>query len=453
MNRTCLAIILAAGDSTRMKSSMSKVLHSIARRPMIGHVMEAIRKTDISSAALVVGRDAEEVAAAARIGGIEVTPHLQAERLGTGHAVLAAREEIAAGYDDILVTYGDVPLITDAPLRAARQGLADGADIVVIGFHTDKPAGYGRLLVKDGELIAIREEKDASDAERMVTWCNSGLMAINGRKALDLLDRIRNDNAKGEYYLTDLVEIARSLGGKVVAVDAPETEVGGCNNRVELAAIERLWQERRRNELMLSGVTMIAPETVFLAYDTVIGRDTVIEPNVFFGPKTVVETDAIIHSFSHIEGAHVGAGAEIGPFARLRPGADLAEDAKVGNFCEVKNSKIGKGTKVNHLTYIGDSTVGAGSNIGAGAITCNYDGVNKYETHIGEHAFIGSNTSLVAPVSIGDGAYIASGSVITKDVPANALALGRARQEMKLERATFIRERALAFKAAKKPKD
>lgn len=253
--------------------------------------------------------------------------------------------------------------------------------------------------------------------------------------------------------LTDLVEIARSLGGKVVAVDAPETEVAGCNNRVELAAIERLWQERRRNELMLSGVTMIAPETVFLAYDTVIGRDTVIEPNVFFGPKTVVETDAIIHSFSHIEGAHVGAGAEIGPFARLRPGADLAEDAKVGNFCEVKNSKIEKGTKVNHLTYIGDSTVGAGSNIGAGAITCNYDGVNKYETHIGEHAFIGSNTSLVAPVSIGDGAYIASGSVITKDVPANALALGRARQEMKLERATFIRERALAFKAAKKSED
>jgi bifunctional UDP-N-acetylglucosamine pyrophosphorylase/glucosamine-1-phosphate N-acetyltransferase len=452
MNRTCLAIILAAGDSTRMKSSMSKVLHPIAGRPMIGHVMEAIGKTGISSAALVVGRDAEEVASAARIGGIEVTSYLQAERLGTGHAVLAAREAIAAGYDDILVTYGDVPLITDAPLRAARQGLADGADIVVIGFHTDRPTGYGRLLVKDGELIAIREEKDASDAERTVNWCNSGLMAINGRKALDMLDRIGNSNAKGEYYLTDLVEIARSLGGKVVAVDAPETELAGCNNRAELAAIERLWQERRRHELMLAGVTMIAPETVFLAYDTVIGQDALIEPNVVFGPKTVVEGGAVIHAFSHLEGARVSAGATVGPFARLRPGADLAEGSKVGNFCEVKNGKIGKGAKVNHLTYIGDATVGAGSNIGAGTITCNYDGVNKHETHIGENSFIGSNSSLVAPVTIGDGAYIASGSVITKDVPANAVAFGRARQETKLERATFIRERAQAFKAAKNTK-
>jgi bifunctional UDP-N-acetylglucosamine pyrophosphorylase/glucosamine-1-phosphate N-acetyltransferase len=450
MSRTCLAIILAAGDSTRMKSSVSKVLHKIAGRAMIAHVMDAIGKTDIASAALVVGRDAEPVAAAARIGGIDVKPYLQAERLGTGHAVLAARDAIAAGYDDILITYGDVPLITDAPLRAARQGLADGADIVVIGFHTDKPAGYGRLLVRDGELIAIREEKEASDAERAVNWCNSGLMAINGRKALDLLDRIKNDNAKGEYYLTDIVEIARSLGGKVVAVDAPEKEVIGCNNRAELAGIERLWQERRREELMLSGVTMIAPETVFLAYDTVIGQDVLIEPNVFFGPKTVVESGAIIHAFSHFEGAHIGPNAEIGPFARLRPGADLSDGSKVGNFCEVKNGKIGKGAKVNHLTYIGDATVGAGSNIGAGAITCNYDGVNKHQTTIGENTFIGSNSSLVAPVTIGDGAYIASGSVITEDVPANALAFGRARQEIKPERAIAVRERALAFKAAKK---
>jgi bifunctional UDP-N-acetylglucosamine pyrophosphorylase/glucosamine-1-phosphate N-acetyltransferase len=452
MNRTCLAIVLAAGDSTRMKSSISKVLHPIAGRPMIAHVMEAIGKTGISSAALVVGRNADEVAGAARIGGIEVEAYLQAERLGTGHAVLAAREGIAAGYDDILVAYGDVPLITDAPLRAARQGLADGADIVVIGFHTDKPTGYGRLLVKDGELIAIREEKDATDAERAITWCNSGLMAINGRKALDLLGRIRNDNAKREYYLTDLVEIARSLGGRVVAVDAPEAELTGCNNRAELAVIERLWQERRRHELMLSGVTMIAPETVFLAYDTVIGQDALIEPNVIFGPGAVVEGGAVIHAFSHIEGAHVSAGATVGPFARLRPGADLAQGSKVGNFCEVKNGRIGKGAKVNHLTYIGDATVGADSNIGAGTITCNYDGVNKHETHIGEGSFIGSNSSLVAPVTIGAGAYVASGSVITKDVPANALALGRARQEVKLERAGFIRERALAFKAAKKTK-
>ncbi len=450
MERSCLAIILAAGDSTRMKSSMSKVLHPIAGRPMIAHVMEAIARTGISAAALVVGRDADEVSAAASIGDIAVESYLQKERLGTGHAVLAAREAIARGYDDIIVAYGDVPLLTDVPLRAARQGLADGNDIVVIGFHTEHPNVYGRLLVKEGELIAIREAKDATDAELAIKWCNSGLMAINGRKALELLDRIGNNNAKGEYYLTDLVEIARLLGGRAVAVDAPEVEMTGCNNRAELAFIERLWQERRRQELMLSGVTMVAPETVFLAYDTVIGQDALIEPNVVFGPGAVIEGGAVIHAFSHIEGAHVSAGATVGPFARLRPGADLAGGAKVGNFCEVKNGNIGEGAKVNHLTYIGDATIGAGSNIGAGTITCNYDGVNKHETHIGANAFVGSNSSLVAPIRIGDGAYIASGSVITDDVPADALAFGRARQEVKPERAKAIRERALAIKAAKK---
>jgi bifunctional UDP-N-acetylglucosamine pyrophosphorylase/glucosamine-1-phosphate N-acetyltransferase len=275
-------------------------------------------------------------------------------------------------------------------------------------------------------------------------------MAINGQKALDLLSRIGNKNAKGEYYLTDLVEIARTLGGKAVAVDAPESELTGCNNRAELAVIERLWQERRRHELMVSGVTMIAPETVFFSHDTVIGQDALIEPNVVFGPGVTVEGGAVIHAFSHLEGAHVSAGATVGPFARLRPGANLAEGSKVGNFCEVKKAEIGRGAKVNHLTYIGDAVVGAETNIGAGTITCNYDGVNKHETRIGAGAFIGSNSSLVAPVSIGDGALIASGSVITEDVPADALAFGRARQEMKPGRAAFIRERNLAIKAAKK---
>ena len=452
MERTCLAVILAAGDSTRMKSSKSKVLHPVANRPMIAHVVDAVSKAGISSVALVVGRDADEVAKAAAIGGVAVETHLQKERLGTGHAVLAAREAIARGYDDILVTYGDVPLQTDGPLKAARQGLADGSDIVVIGFHTEKPTGYGRLLVKDGELIAIREEKDATDAERAVKWCNSGLMAINGRKALDLLARIGNSNAKGEYYLTDLVEIARSLGGRVTAVDAPEVEMTGCNNRAELANIERLWQERRRHELMISGVSMVAPETVFLSHDTVIGQDALIEPNVVFGPGVTIDGGAVIHAFSHIEGAHVSAGATVGPFARLRPGADLGEGSKVGNFCEVKNGKIAEGAKVNHLTYIGDAVVGAHTNIGAGTITCNYDGVNKHETRIGANAFIGSNSSLVAPVQIGDGAYIASGSVITDDVPGDALAFGRARQEIKPDRAKLLRERALAIKAQKKAK-
>ncbi len=452
MERTCLAVILAAGDSTRMKSAKSKVLHEVAGRPMIAHVVDAVAATGISSVALVVGRDAEKVAKAADIGGVKIESYLQEQRLGTGHAVLAAREAIAGGYDDILVTYGDVPLQTAGPLLEARKALAEGSDIVVIGFHTDRPTGYGRLLVKDGELIAIREEKDATDAERAVTWCNSGLMAINGRKALDLLSRIGNGNAKGEYYLTDLVEIARSLGGRVTAVDAPEVEMTGCNTRAELADIERFWQQRRRHELMLSGVTMIGPETVFLSYDTVIGQDALIEPNVVFGPGSVIDSGAVIHAFSHIEGAHVSEGATVGPFARLRPGADLSAGSKVGNFCEVKNGKIGEGAKVNHLTYIGDAVIGSGTNIGAGAITCNYDGVNKFETVIGKDAFIGSNSSLVAPVTIGDNAYIASGSVITADVPAEALAFGRARQEIKPERAKLLRERALAIKAAKKAK-
>ncbi|WP_117191172.1 bifunctional UDP-N-acetylglucosamine diphosphorylase/glucosamine-1-phosphate N-acetyltransferase GlmU [Rhizobium terrae] len=450
MSRSCLAVILAAGDSTRMKSSMSKVLHPIAGRPMISHVMAAVASTGVSDAALVVGRDAEGVAKAGAVDGISVQSFLQTERRGTGHAVLAAKDAIARGYDDILVAYGDVPLVTSQPFAAARKKLAEGADVVVIGFHTDKPAGYGRLLVEGGELIAIREEKDASDEERKITWCNSGLMAIDGRKALEFLEKISNNNAKGEYYLTDLVEIARAAGGRVVAVDAPETEVAGCNNRAELAVLEKLWQERRRHELMVSGVSMIAPETVFLSYDTQIGQDSLIEPNVVFGPGVTIESGVVIHAFSHIEGAHVHAGATVGPFARLRPGADLAPGSKVGNFCEVKNATIGEGAKVNHLTYIGDASVGAHSNIGAGTITCNYDGVNKHETRIGANAFVGSNSSLVAPVSIGDGAYVASGSVITEDVPAEALAFGRARQEVKPERAKVIRERALAFKAAKK---
>lgn len=450
MSRSCLAVILAAGDSTRMRSSMSKVLHPVAGLPMIAHVTSAVAAAGVDAAALVVGRDAENVAAAARAGGLPVETYEQKARLGTGNAVLAARDAIARGYDDIVVAYGDVPLVRPETLGAARALLAAGNDVVVIGFHTEKPTGYGRLLVENGELLAIREEKDATDAERAVTWCNSGLMAINGAKALDLLDRIGNDNAKGEYYLTDVVEIVRSLGGRAAVADADEQELAGCNNRAELAFIERIWQERRRHEIMISGVTMLAPETVFLSHDTQIGQDALIEQNVVFGPGVTVEGGAVIHSFSHIEGAHVSADATVGPFARLRPGANLGRGSKVGNFCEVKKAEIGEGAKVNHLTYIGDAFVGAGSNIGAGTITCNYDGVNKHETHIGENAFIGSNSSLVAPVSIGNGAYVASGSVITENVPEDALALGRARQEIKPQRAINLRERALALKASKK---
>ncbi|MCX8997686.1 bifunctional UDP-N-acetylglucosamine diphosphorylase/glucosamine-1-phosphate N-acetyltransferase GlmU [Rhizobiaceae bacterium BDR2-2] len=450
MARTCLAVILAAGDSTRMKSGLSKVLHPVAGLPMISHVVRAVAAAGVQDAALVVGRDAEKVTAAASGEGLPVLSFFQEQRLGTGHAVLTAREAISREYDDVIVVYGDVPLITPGPLIEARRKLAEGNDVAVIGFHTEKPTGYGRLLTENGRLYAIREEKDATDEERAVKWCNSGIMAINGRKALDLLQRIGNNNAKGEYYLTDLVEIVRLTGGNAVMVAASEEEMTGCNTRAELAVLENLWQRRRREDIMLSGVTMIAPETVFLSHDTVIGQDVLIEPNVVFGPGVTVEGGAVIHAFCHIEGAHIAPGATVGPFARLRPGARLAEGSKVGNFCEVKKAEIGAGAKVNHLTYIGDAFIGAEANIGAGTITCNYDGVNKHETRIGERAFIGSNSSLVAPVTVGNDALVASGSVITADVPDGALALGRARQEMKPGRALVIRERNLAIKAARK---
>ena len=448
--RTCLAVILAAGESTRMKSSQSKVLHPVANRPMIAHVVDALAKSGISNIALVLGRDAEKVEAAARNPAVASSVHIQTERLGTAHAVLAAREAIAKGYDDILVVFGDTPLITEAPLIAAREGLAGGADVVVIGFRTADPTGYGRLIIENGDLLAIREHRDATEAERAIDYCNGGLMAIDGHKALDFIDRIGNDNVKGEYYLTDIVEVVCAAGGHAIAVEAPEEELTGCNTRAELAVIERLWQQRRRHEMMIDGVSMIAPETVFLSFDTQIARDVTIEPNVVFGPGVTVESGALIHSFSHIEGAHISADAEIGPYARLRPGANLGAGSKVGNFCEVKKAEIGPGAKINHLSYIGDAFIGARTNVGAGTITCNYDGINKHITRIGENAFIGSNTSLVAPITVGNGAYIASGSVVTFDVPDDAVAFGRARQENKEGRAVLIRERNQAIKDAKK---
>ncbi len=443
-NPSCLAIILAAGDSTRMKSRRSKVLHPVAGRPMIVHVLEAISEAGVSEAALVVGRDADAIGAATAGTNVQVETFLQSERLGTAHAVLAARTALERGYDEILVTYGDVPLITGATLRAARTALADGSGVAVIGFEAANPTGYGRLMVKDGELLAIREEKDATDEERRIRRCNSGIMAISGRHAIELIAQVNNDNAKGEYYLTDIVEIARARGIATSVVDADENELAGCNNRQDLAAVERFWQERRRRELMLSGVSLIAPETVFLCHDTVIEPDVTVEPNVVFGPGVRVETGAVIGAFSHLEGAHVSADAHVGPYARLRPGSRLARDSKVGNFCEIKNATIGEGTKVNHLSYIGDAQIGSGTNIGAGTITCNYDGMNKNLTTIGSRAFIGSNASLVAPLNIGDGVIVAAGSTITADVPSNALAFGRARQETKPERANTVRKTSRA---------
>ena len=450
MQRKSLAVILAAGDATRMKSSMSKVLHPVGNLPIITHVTAAAKSAGIDRVALVVGRDADKVAEAGAKAGVEVTPVLQSERKGTGHAVLMAREVIAEGYDDVIVLYGDAPLIDPKSLSDAIEARKNGADMVVLGFTAADPTGYGRMIVENGELTAIVEEKEASDDEKKIDFCNGGIITMDGGEAISLLEAIGNDNTKGEYYLTDVVSICRARGGRVIALEAPETDMMGCNTRAELAALEAEWQGRKRRDIMLSGVTLSDPATVYFSHDTEIARDVTIEPSVWFGPGVSVEEGAVIHAFSHLEGAKVGAGASVGPFARLRPGADLGERSKVGNFCEVKKADIGAGAKVNHLTYIGDATIGAKANIGAGTITCNYDGVNKHRTVIGEGAFIGSNSSLVAPVEIGDGAYIGSGSVITKTVEADALALTRTPQQNRPGKASVLRARAAALKAARK---
>ena len=444
--RSCLAIILAAGEGTRMKSALSKVLHPVGGLPMVAHVVRAATAAGVGDVALVVGRGAEEVEKAARPHANRVSVHLQAQRLGTGNAVLAAASAIAKGFDDLIIMFGDTPMIDTAALMSARERLACGADVVVMGFRPSDPTGYGRLLEKDGQVIAIREEKEASPDEKKIGFCNGGLMAIRGDDALVMLNKITNNNAKKEYYLTDIVEIAHALGKSVVSLEVDAGSVLGVNTRVELAEVESLFQNKMRKSMMLDGVAMIAPETVFFSWDTEIGAETIIEPNVFFGTKVRVSGGATIHAFCHIEGATIATGAHIGPFARLRPGADLREDSKAGNFVEIKKSVISKGAKVNHLTYVGDAEVGENANIGAGTITCNYDGYNKFITKIGAGAFIGSNSALVAPVSIGSGAIVAAGSVITKDVPDDAVAFGRALQENRLKIAPAIRSRNKALK-------
>ncbi|WP_292504724.1 bifunctional UDP-N-acetylglucosamine diphosphorylase/glucosamine-1-phosphate N-acetyltransferase GlmU, partial [Mesorhizobium sp.] len=333
---------------------------------------------------------------------------------------------------------------------AARQKLAEGAAVAVIGFRPPNPTGYGRLIEKGGRLVAIREEKDCSEAEKKLGFCNAGMMAVAGNQALRLLDKVGNNNAKGEFYLTDIVELAGADGLDVVATEASFESALGINNRAELAEAEAIWQARQRREAMLAGVTLIAPETVYFSHDTEIGADTIVEPHVWFGPGVKIASGAKIHAFSHIEGATIASNCDVGPFARLRPGADLRQKAKVGNFCEVKQATIEEGAKVNHLTYIGDARVGAGANIGAGTITCNYDGFSKFFTDIGEGAFVGSNSALVAPVTIGKGGYIASGSVITESVPDDALAFGRARQKTLPGKGKELRERFASAAAAKR---
>lgn len=448
--RSCLAIVLAAGEGTRMKSAKPKVLHEVAGLPLVCHAARAAQAGGHADLAIVAGRQSDEVLKSAAKVAPNARLYLQHERLGTAHAVLAAREAIAEGYDDLLVLFADTPLVESDDIAAMRKGLSDGAAVVVMGFEAADPSGYGRLLTDGERLLAIREDKECTDAERQITFCNGGLMAIAGEHALSLIEAVGNANAKGEYYLTDIVEIAAARGLRVVATVADEQNVLGVNNRVQLAEAEATWQARKRRDMMLAGVTLIAPQTVHFSHDTEIGADTIVEPNVVFGPGVTVAENAVIHAFSHLEGAQIAPGAQVGPFARLRPGARLAENAKVGNFCEVKNADVAAGAKINHLSYIGDATIGAGANIGAGTITCNYDGFLKHRTNIGEGAFIGSNSSLVAPITIGDGGYVASGSVVTHDVPTDALAFGRARQTNKDGLGAELRARLKAEKDARK---
>jgi bifunctional UDP-N-acetylglucosamine pyrophosphorylase / glucosamine-1-phosphate N-acetyltransferase len=441
-SRTCLAIVLAAGEGTRMKSEKPKVLHQVANRSMLGHVLAALKAAGATSIAVVVGPDHENVAEEAQKSLPATSIFVQRDRLGTAHAVLSARGALERGADDVIVAYGDTPLVLPETFAKLRAPLAEGAGVVAMGFEAKDPTGYGRFIMSGDQLLAIREHKDATESERTIALCNGGLMAIRGDLALTLLDRVENANAKGEFYLTDVVEIARSLGHRAAITVVPEEEVHGINDRAQLAAAERMIQDRLRQAAMASGVTLVAPETVFLSHDTQLGQDVVVEPHVVFGPGVVVENGTLIHSFSHLEGARIHSGAEIGPFARLRPGASIGSHAKVGNFVEIKNTELGAGAKVNHLSYVGDASVGAKANIGAGTITCNYDGFGKYRTEIGEGAFIGSNSSLVAPISIGKGAFVGSGSVITESIPDDALGLGRGRQTMKEGWAITFRQKS-----------
>ncbi len=436
------AIILAAGKGTRMKSRLHKVLHPIAGRPMLGHLVDAVDQLGAAARVVVVGAGREQVEAFAAPLGLNVA--LQAEQHGTAHAALMARGALKGFDGDVLVMFGDVPLVPAATMArmVARLHESDAPAIVVLGFRPPDPLTYGRIVAdRDGRIERMVEHKDATPAQRAETLCNSGLMAARAADLWRLLAGVGNANAAGEYYLPDIVMLAAAEGRRSAVIETDAGEVAGVNSRAELAALEAVWQQRRRLRAMDEGATLTAPETVWFAWDTVVGRDVTIGPNVVFGPRVAIADGVTIHGFCHIEGATVAAGAIVGPFARLRPGAELGEGSHVGNFVEIKQARLGKGAKANHLTYLGDAEIGAGTNIGAGTITCNYDGFGKYRTRIGEGAFIGSNSALVAPVTIGDGAIVAAGSVVTRDVAPDALAVARGQQEDKPGWAARFRER------------
>jgi bifunctional UDP-N-acetylglucosamine pyrophosphorylase/glucosamine-1-phosphate N-acetyltransferase len=438
--RSSLTVVLAAGEGTRMRSSLPKVLHPVASQSLLAHVLDAAPHGAGASLAVVVGPNHHAVADEVRRVRPDAATFIQAERLGTAHAVLAAREAIARGADDLLVAFGDTPLISAETFARLRAPLAQGAALAVLGFRAADPTGYGRLLLEGDHLVAIREHADASPGERKVTLCNAGVMAFDGSRALEIIDRIGNANSKREYYLVDAVAIVRQMGMEAVVIETSEDEVRGINNKAQLAEAEAVMQTRLRQAALDAGVTLIAPETVFLAADTKFGSDVTIEPFVVIGPGVTIDDGAVIHSFSHIVQSSIGKKALVGPYARMRPGTSLGDGAKIGNFVETKASTLEAGVKVNHLSYIGDSHVGANANIGAGTITCNYDGFGKHKTLIGPGAFIGTNTSLVAPVKIGKGAYIGSGSVITRDVPDDAMAVERSPQSIRENGATRYRE-------------
>ena len=442
LERASLGVLLAAGEGTRMKSSLPKPLHEVAGRSMLAHALAALLEAGCARIAVVVGPGAggEALAAAARGLFADAEIFVQAERRGTAHAVLAARAALARGADDVIVHYADTPLLTGETLRALRAGLGGKVAVSALGFEPADPTGYGRLIEQSGALVGIREQKDASPAERAIRRCNAGTVALAGAQALSLLDEVKDDNAAREFYLTDVVEIAGRRGLSAIATLAVEAEVMGVNDRVQLSRAEAALQARLRETAMRAGATLIAPETVFLCWDTVLGRDVIVEPHCVFGRGVRVEDGVVIHAFSHLEGARVASGASIGPYARLRPGAEIEAKARVGNFVEIKGARIEAGAKVNHLSYIGDARVGAGANVGAGTITCNYDGFGKFKTDIGAGAFIGSNSALVAPVKIGDGAIVAAGSVVTRDVSADALAVARGVQAEKPGWAKAFRE-------------
>jgi bifunctional UDP-N-acetylglucosamine pyrophosphorylase/glucosamine-1-phosphate N-acetyltransferase len=447
--RCSLTVVLAAGEGTRMRSGLPKVLHPVAGQSLLAHVLNAAPQGAGSALAVVIGPDQKAVADEALRVRPDALTFVQHERLGTAHAVLAAREVIARGADDLLVAFGDTPLISAETFERLRAPLRDGAALAVLGFQAADPSGYGRLLIDGGRLTAIREHADASPEERKVTLCNAGVMAFDGRRALDILDRIGNANSKGEYYLVDAVAIVRDMGLEAVVIETNEDEVRGINTKAQLAEAESVMQAHLRKAALDAGVTLIAPETVYLAADTSFGKDVTIEPFVVIGSGVSIADGAVIHSFSHIVQASIGRNASVGPYARLRPGTSLGDGARIGNFVETKAAVLEAGVKVNHLSYIGDAEIGADSNIGAGTITCNYDGVAKHKTTIGKGAFIGTNSSLVAPVKIGAGAYIGSGSVITRDVPDDALAVERSQQTRREGWAKRFREVKMRGKTPK----